>query len=75
MEELYKLILPPIHHTFLIYFLDIIHLLLLICILLLIYKLKQSQVGSYLIRLNARIIHINFFIIFNNTQLKILKIK
>ena len=40
--------------------LGIIHLLLLIRILLLIYKLKYSQLESCLISLNARIIHINF---------------
>ena len=41
-------------------FFDTIHLLLVICILLLIYKLKYSRVRYYLIRFNARIIYINF---------------
>ena len=39
---------------------DTIHLLLLIGILFLIYKLEHSQVKSCLIRFNAKIINIYF---------------
>ena len=54
-------------------YLDIIYLLILICILLLIYKLNHSQVGACLICLIVRIIHYQLFIIFNYPQLEILK--
>ena len=56
----FYLLLAHVHYMCPIYFLDTIHLLFLICILLLIYKLKHSHVEFCLIRLNARIIHINF---------------
>ena len=54
------IIFPPILHNCPICFLGTVHHLLLIFIFLLIYKLKYSQVGSCLIRLNAIIIDINF---------------
>ena len=53
-------ILPPIHLKCHIYFWDTIHLSLLNCILLLIYKLKHSYVRFYLIRFNVKFININF---------------
>ena len=60
LRIIFYIILPSIHYKCPIYFLNTIHLLFLIYILLLIYKLKHSQVRSCLVRLNARIIHINF---------------
>ena len=75
INSFYKsLPLPSIHHKCPIFFLDTIHFLLSIYNLLLIYNLKHSQVGSCLIRLNARIF-ISIFHFFNYVQLEILRIE
>ena len=68
-NEKYNIILPPIYGSSSIYFSVSIHLSILI------YMLKYIQVTSCFIRLNVKLININFFIIFNLAQLEILKIK